>query len=399
MPERSFGERLKEGRKRRGLSQRELADTSGVSLSLIRKLEQGERQDTRLETARRLASALRIPTSRLIESEATDAEPAAGAEADRWAPVRAALAAPGRNDVQELPTVGGVRTGLDAAIAQYTDGDLTGTGQALPSLIRDVDVLAEHDPRGRALRMGVMQITGRLMTQTRNYDAAEAAFGRAERDAPDTVAGAALANNRVWLLLRRGRLAESQALAIQWADDTEPGRLSRATAGELSAWGWLLLRVAATASRDNRPAEAEHALRLATAAAVTLGPASTSANAKRLGFIRRYSRMTVAMQHAEQAMVEERPDAVLRLADRIRADRLPATTGNRNRHLLDVAHAQVLMRQYTEAVETLLTIERDAPQWLPHQRYAREVLALIVRRRRTLTPEMQSLADLVNLPL
>ncbi|MDT0341577.1 helix-turn-helix domain-containing protein [Streptomyces litchfieldiae] len=399
MAARSIGERLKEARKRRGLSQRELADASGVSLSLIRKLEQGERQDTRLETARRFASALRIPTSHLIPAEATDAEAAVGPEADRWAPVRAALAGPARDDVEELPTVVGVRTELDSAIALYSEGDLAGIGEALPRLIRDAHALAEHDPRGRALRMGVMQIAGRLMTQTRNYDAADTAFDRAERDAPDTLHGAALANNRVWLLLRRGRLADSRALAIQWADDTEPGRLSRATAGELSAWGWLLLRVAATASRDNRPDEAEHALRLATAAAVTLGRASTSATTKRAGFIRRYSRLTVAMQQAEHAMVEDRPDAVLRLADKIRADKLPPTTGNRNRHLLDVAHAQVLMRRHSDAVGTFLTIEEDAPQWLPHQRYAREVLGLVVRRRRTLTPEMRRLANLVRLPL
>ncbi|WP_280400087.1 helix-turn-helix domain-containing protein [Nocardia carnea] len=38
-----LGERLQNIRKRRGLTQRELAEAAGVSLSLIRKLEQGER--------------------------------------------------------------------------------------------------------------------------------------------------------------------------------------------------------------------------------------------------------------------------------------------------------------------------------------------------------------------
>ncbi|WP_049564874.1 helix-turn-helix domain-containing protein [Streptomyces sp. SBT349] len=398
MPTSSIGERLKRARKRRGLTQRGLADASGISLSLIRKLEQGERGDTRLETARKLAAALRVPTTRLVAAEATDAEPATGAEADRWAGVRAALAAPGPGGTEEVPTIGGVRSALDYAIASYTSGDLQDMSVTLPTLLRDAHALAAVHPQGRAVRAEVMQITGRLMTQTRNYAAADTAFAAVERDAPDAVHGAALANNRMWLLLRRGRLADASALAVQWADDLEP-RLSRATAGELSAWGWVLLRVAATASRDNRADEAEMALRLATAAAVTMGRTPTSAATKRAGFIRRFSKLTVAMQQAEQAMVEERPDAVLRLAKRIDATRLPAATGNRNRHLLDVAHAQVLTRRHAEAVETLLTVEGDAPQWLPHQRYAREVLSLIVERRRTLTPDMRRLAEVVRLPL
>ena len=40
----SLGERLQSIRKRRGLSQRELAGRSGVSVSLIRQIEQGARR-------------------------------------------------------------------------------------------------------------------------------------------------------------------------------------------------------------------------------------------------------------------------------------------------------------------------------------------------------------------
>jgi hypothetical protein len=98
-------------------------------------------------------------------------------------------------------------------------------------------------------------------------------------------------------------------------------------------------------------------------------------------------------------MVEERPDAVLRLARRINGKALPSTVGNRNRHLLDVAHAEVLKNRVVDAMETLLKIEQDAPQWLPHQRYAREVLGLIVERCRILTPEMRRFAGVVRLPI
>lgn len=394
----SIGERLKRARKLAALTQRELASRSGVSLSLIRKLEQGERNDTRLETVRRLAAPLGIPTTDLSAAEATDAEPARGSDAAAWSAVRAAIEATHCDNLDEAPTLKGVRVELDEAITQYAAGNLTALSDALPSLIRDARALTDVTPRGTGVFAEVMQITGRVMTQTRNYEAATAAFDLVERHAPGMMHSAALTNNRCWLLLRRGRLGEARELAVRWADDLEP-RLSQATAGELSAWGWVLLRVVATASRDNRPDEAEMALRMATAAAVMLGRAGTSTATRRAGFIRRYSETTVAMQQAEQAMVEERPEAVLRLADRINAKSLPSTVGNRNRHLLDVAHAQVLKRRVGDAVETLLKIEEDAPQWLPHQRYAREVLGLMVERRRMLTPEMRRLAGVVRLPI
>ncbi|WP_280296687.1 helix-turn-helix domain-containing protein [Nocardia abscessus] len=61
-----LGERLQTVRKRRGLTQRELAESSRVSLSLIRKIEQGERDDIRMDTLRRFAVALGCPVTVLL---------------------------------------------------------------------------------------------------------------------------------------------------------------------------------------------------------------------------------------------------------------------------------------------------------------------------------------------
>ena len=82
----NIGKRLQEVRKRRGMTQRQLASESGVSLSLIRKLEQGERADTRLETARQLAQTLRVPTTSLIASHQDEPEAAAPGAATSGAP-------------------------------------------------------------------------------------------------------------------------------------------------------------------------------------------------------------------------------------------------------------------------------------------------------------------------
>ncbi len=389
----NIGKRLQEVRKRRGLTQRDLASMAGVSLSLVRKLEQGERNDTRLETARRLAAVLRIPTTRLIEDVG---EPGADpVTADLWAPVRAALFSPHRHDgPAERPTASGVRLALEAAKPLFSGDRFAELSIVLPALIRDADILPEADRDARSIHVEVMQLTGWLLTQTRQFEAAEVALGRSLENSSDRLQAAATINTRCWLLLRQGRLVEARELATRWADDVEP-RLSRATPAELSAWGWLLLRVSAAAIRDNRSPEARDAIGLAHAAAVALGREFAPGE----DFLRTFGPATIALKRAENAMIVDRPDLVLKLASSIPAKGLQVTSNNRNRHLLDVANAHARSKQYSEAVGVLREIQATSPEWLPNQRYARDVLAKVVARRRVLTPEMRSLADAVGLPL
>ncbi|MEV7287135.1 helix-turn-helix transcriptional regulator [Streptomyces sp. NPDC093252] len=389
----NIGARLRDVRKRRGMSQRELADTSGISLSLIRKLEQGDREDTRLETARALAAALRVPTTRLMADAREDG--AGQATRDQWEPVRRALVIPpAGDDGLEEPTLEGVRSALRHAMPLFSGDRFAELGAILPPLLRDTDLLARHDPDGRAVRTELMQLTGWLLTQTRQFDIAEMALERALDESADRLQAASTVSTQCWLLLRRGRIAQARELATQWADATEP-RMSRATPSELSAWGWLLLRASAAGIRDNRPGEAEHALRLAQSAAVAMGREFAPAE----DFLRTFGPVTVALKRTENAMISGRPDQVLHLATRIPADRLKPTSNNRNRHLLDVADAYTRTRRYGEAVEVLQQINATSPQWLPNQRYARDIMGRVMGRRRTLTPEMRTLADAVGLPV
>ncbi|MEU3076151.1 helix-turn-helix domain-containing protein [Streptomyces laurentii] len=387
-----IGERLRDVRKRRGMSQRELADQSGLSLSSIRKLEQGERSDTRLETARRLASALRLPTTSLM-AESRE-ESAKQAVVDQWEPVRRALVSPPPSGELEEPTLQGVTNALRDAMPLFSGDRFAELGAILPPLLRDAEVLAGLHPDGRAVRVKLMQLTGWLLTQTRQFDAAEMALERALDESADRLQGASTVNTQCWLLLRRGRLAEARELAAEWADETEP-RMSKATPEELSAWGGLLLRISAAGVRDNRPGDAEDAMRLAKAAAVAMG----REYAPREDSLRTFGPVTVALKRAENAMITDRPDRVLQLAAEVPADKLRPTSNNRNRHLLDVSDAYARTRRYGESVEVLQRIRNSSPRWLSNQRCARDILGRVVSKRRTLTPEMRSLADAVSLPI
>ncbi|MFF5258918.1 helix-turn-helix domain-containing protein [Actinomadura viridis] len=389
MGTRNIGQRLQEWRKRRGLTQRELAALAGVSLSLVRKLEQGEREDARLETLRKFASALNVSTSALIERSHPMTSPAT--DTGQWESVRRALHGLETDEIAESPTSDGVARSLASAMPLFAGDRYSQLAAALPPMLRDAAALGRE---GRAVRARVLHHTGWLLTQTRQFELADLALRRALDDASDRLEAAATINTLAWLLIRQGRLSEAIGLAAEWADEVEP-RMSRATVAELSTWGWLLVRLSAAAVRDNRPGEAEDAIRLARTAAVAMGGEYAPAG----DFLRAFGPLTVAMKRTENAMVEDKPDQVLAMAQRIPVGDLRPTSNNRNRHLLDVAKARVQLRQHAEAFEVLQGIRHEAPEWMIKQHYARDIFGQIVARRRTLTPDMREFADFIQLPV
>jgi hypothetical protein len=95
----------------------------------------------------------------------------------------------------------------------------------------------------------VLNFTGWLLVQTRQWDAAETALRMSMDAAGDPLAAV---NTLDWLCLRQGRLAEARELCGRWADDIEP-RISRATTAELAIWGRLHLGMANVCVLTSRP--------------------------------------------------------------------------------------------------------------------------------------------------
>ncbi|WEV27408.1 helix-turn-helix transcriptional regulator [Streptomyces sp. 71268] len=390
----SMGATLCDIRKRRGLSQKALSEASGVSLSLIRKLEQEQLDHTRLETAHKLAAALRVPTTHLLDRRESPegADPDASPDAEVWAPVRHAVERPPTDAATEAPTLEGVQAAADAVGAARATNQLATAATLLPPALRDAEALGDE---GRGVHAYVLQLAGSLLTQTRQYDAAETALRRALDAAQGQHRSASIAATMCWLAIRQGKLTQARTLATRWADDIEP-RVSRATPEDLAAWGALLLHLAAACVRDNRPGEAADALRFAQAAAVMTG--------HELPVGRRmasWGPLTVAYKRAERHMIVDRPDKVLEIAEGTEAHTSDAgrVQNGFNRHQLDVAAAHIRMRHHAQAVKVLSGVHARVPEWLAQQRYAKDILSDVVKRRRTLTPEMRRLADTVGLPL
>lgn len=76
MPVITFGNRLKEARETVGLTQEELADRIGLSVSAVRKIERGERKLT-IDWVNRLAQALGVDAVEIVlaTSAVVDREP------------------------------------------------------------------------------------------------------------------------------------------------------------------------------------------------------------------------------------------------------------------------------------------------------------------------------------
>lgn len=382
-----IGDRIREARKRHGLSQRELARLSGVSHSLISKLEQGERLDTRTETLRRLAASLHVPTMALL-GDAPPAPPIPDQPA--WEPVHEALIAPVTADAAEPVTDEGMTSALTGAVKLYHDNQYATLAAVLPGLLTD----AQHSTP--VIRSRVLQLTGSLMIQTRQRDTARLALTRSLADAEtagSTLDAASAIITTCWLLLMERQFGQVRTLALHWADRIEP-KLSTASTAELSTWGWLLLRASAAAARDNRPDEAVQIMRLAEAAAIAVGRDRGSYHS----YWTTYGPATVAMKQVENAVVEDKPDLALALAGHVPPTLRP-TSDNRNRHLLDVSAAHLQLRRYPDAFDVLYRLSREAPVWLENQQMAKDLLKKIVARRRTLTPQMRELAQAVHLPL
>jgi transcriptional regulator with XRE-family HTH domain len=387
------GKRLKGERKWRGLTQRELADASGVALTVIRHLEQGVRESARMETWHKLARALNVPTMRLAEGREEGGPHSDTVSA--WEAVREALNTPPgafRVEADEPPTLPGVRAVVEDSLPLFK-GEFGRLAAVLPSILRDVAALGED---GDALRMRVLQLAGWALTMTRQFDLAEDALERSMDLTTDRVQAAETVNNLTWLYLRRGELGRARTLAVRWADELEPVKIRRATPEELCAWGWMLLRVSAAAVRDNRAGEAREAMRWARVAGDALGVEVLPSPYITL---RTFGPTTVRLKAIENEAVTGHPDVVLRLARDVPRFPVRPTTNNLNRHQLDVADAQAKTGDYAGAVERLLKIKRKYPEWLVNQRYAGDVVTAIAENRRLITPELREVATAVRVDL
>lgn len=372
------------------LTQTALAGAAGVSVDLIRKLEQGRRHTISIGSLQLIARALDVDAGELLSKTQTlpDAGEHSGAVAIRRALTHVDDLIGSEPDVEPL-TLDAARRAITYGWGAYWAGRYEQLGRLLPDAIAQLratvreapatDSAAAHD-----LAAQVHQLAASTLVHLGYADVAHLAL----RDAlmlasigSDPLRVSSLRCSLAWLLLTQGRFVESHKLATASAASLAPRGES-----ELPVWslyGSLLLTGATAAGRaDDRPV-AGLLLDEARAAAGRTGHRNDYESA--------FGPDQVLMQTVDVEVVTENYGAALTISERMpRNAALPVAA--RARHLSDIALAHTRLGHDGAALDTLLAMEQLAPSWTRYQTQPRQIVQEL--RERAGTPPR--LTDLVR---
>ncbi|MFB6718684.1 helix-turn-helix domain-containing protein [Kribbella sp. NPDC056345] len=360
------------------LTQKQLADSAGVSVDLIRKLEQGSRQTTTIASLQKLARALDVEVGELVSHPASlpSVDPEAGVVAIRRAltPIDDLI---GEDifDAEALTLQEASRT-VDYAWGAYWNGRYELLGSVLPTALSQLRatahaVSAEDRARAHELLARIYWVTGCSLVHLGHADPAYLAIRQAlqaANEGNDPLLDATLRGSVGWQLLVQGRYKESEAVVMRAAASIEPR--GDALPQELSTYGSLVLQGATAAGRDHRSAQAQDFV--ATAAEI----------ADRVGSDRRdyetyFGPSQVVMQTVDVNVVTENYTQAISAAKRMPAEpNLPLAS--RARHLADRALAHANLGQSQKALDILLTAERIGPDWIKHQSLPRQIVSSLL---------------------
>lgn len=373
------------------LSQRQLAERAEVSVDLVRKLEQGQRNTAALASLHALARALDVPLADLLGRRSLpEHEQHAGVTALRFAvsPVDDLL---GEHDAEPLAAREAQRT-LTLLWGLYWNGRYDQLTAVLPgslAALRATYAEASGPQRVAAaewLARGYW-VAGCTLVHQRQTDAAYSAIRHAvdvAADGEDPLLAATLRGSTSWQLLVAGRHREAEALAVRTAGEIEPA--GEVAAPALSAYGSLVITAATAAARAQLPDRAQELI------------AESSQVAQRLGGDRddyqtAFGPSQVAMQSVDVAVQTGNHAAALQAARAMPGDGAALPLASRARHLTDRALAHTRLGQHEQAATLVLTAENMAPDWAQHQQLLKGVTRDLLGTRASRTPRLRGLAQ------
>lgn len=375
-----IGQRIRELRDG-WLTQQELATAADVSVDLIRKLEQGQRHTASVPSLQALASALDVDPATLLGRPT----PAPTGEADEGIqPLRRVLTA-----VDDLTGIEPETEPMELAEAERTADYVWGAywggryqllAELLPSVISGLEATARTYPCERARRALARgyQVAGDTLAHMGHPDTAYLAIRRALTVAEasgDALLHTAMRVSVSWQMLVQGRYGDSTHVASRAAREIAPAD----SPSELSAYGLLTVTAATAAVRDVKPEESRDLLAEASEAARLLGHERSDHQST-------FGPAKVAMLAVDCAVVNDDYTGALDRAKQLPRD-APLPLASRARHLADVALSHLRLDNDQRALDTLLTAEKMAPEWMRFQTLPRLVTReLLDRETRRWTP-------------
>ncbi|MER7014583.1 helix-turn-helix transcriptional regulator [Saccharopolyspora sp. NPDC000359] len=390
-PDQPIGDRIRQLRGKL-YTQRELADKAGVSVDLVRKLEQGTRTSARVENLHKLARALDVTLADLIgPARIPDQAPQEGAVELRHAVTDLDDLIGPPADIDPLGVTDAQRAEV-YAWGIYWSGDHDAAAAALPTLIYGLRAgyatanLADKPPLAYALSR-TLWAAGSTLMHLRHNDAASAATRWAVRlaaEGDDPWMHATVKGSLAWQLMVAGRYTESMTLTERAADDIEPD--GSALAPHLSAYGSLLMQSGNAAARAGKAAAARDYLDAAAEVARRLGE-------DRNDYSTTFGPSLIAMQSA---------DVHIALGDYDRAVDAAATMPNQGaalptmahcRHLADRALAHVRLGQPETALPLMTTAVQSSPNWAKRQQLPKVVVRELLHTTKQRSSALRNLAS------
>lgn len=380
MNETSLGDRLRAERGRL-YTQRQLADRAGVSVGIVRNLEQGRRTPS-LSSLHALADALDMSLSDLLgPTTLPEQAPDEGAHALRQAVNSIHDLLPGSDSAEPLSSHD-ARRRLTYVWGTYWAGRYEDVAALLPTTLAELQATVSASNSSEAAEAHewlarAYWVAGCTLVHLRYSDAAfqavRNAISHADRS-DDAFLAATLRGSLAWQLLVSGRFRESESLCLSAASGIEPS--GSVALPHLSAYGSLVLTAATAAARDQRPARAGELVSESAEVADRMG-------GDRDDYQTAFGPSQVAMQSVDVGVQTQEFSQAVRAAKTMPNQAAALPLASRARHLVDRAVAHTRLGQHEAAANLATAAEGMAPQWAQHQRLLQSITGDLLRTRQS----------------
>jgi transcriptional regulator with XRE-family HTH domain len=390
--QKALGRKISAERRRRGLSQPELARMIDRSVAWVSQVERGVRRVDRMSVLEALAAALEVPLAELaaeapVVAAVTEEPP--GASGLRLV-LSGAYALRAMLDGHHAPAVSTLRTGTRKAWDLAHAGRYTDLADLLRGLVPGLETAARTVPEaGRVEVFELMAATyqacsaalAKLGEPEAAWIAADRAMAAAER-AGNPLLVAAGAFRLVFVFISARHYDQAEETARTAAEALQP----MANGGDpqaMSLWGGLTLQRAVVAARIGDPDTAYDQLERAKQMAGRLGEGRNDYNTE-------FGPANVGLQ--EVAIAVDLGDAGRALRAAAAVDTTGLSAERQARLLIEMARAHAQRRQADEAVSTLLRAEQITPELVRGHVLVRQLVADLLTMQNPPSAELHDLA-------